>query len=221
MVGIPIEARMARIEMMMEALMRDRGMTMPPMGSIDRDDNHSDGFRSENAFSMPLLDPINPALAHMGPQPTYSHESPNWTQPSVHYVPTTSICPTRNIQLRNRIMPLPFPAPASYQHYMQSFFTDIHLRYPSLDEADFRIRSDSMLAGDYVQTHDTYLLALNYIIFACCDILLDQAAPSNDTKPRGWQWCELVNGLVDKDALLIGGMDLTLIQLLLFQVSLV
>ena len=116
-------------------------------------------------------------------------------------------------------MPLPFPAPVEHERYLHAFFTDIHLRYPCIDEADFRTRTLELLTSDVVQASSTYLVALNYIIFACCDVLLSVTPPGNDSKPPGWNWCEMVNGLVDKESLLSGDIDLTLIQLLLFQVG--
>ncbi|CBX96119.1 hypothetical protein IAQ61_001301 [Plenodomus lingam] len=65
-----MDARMARIEMMMEAIMHDRGMSIPPLpGGIDRNDSNSDGFRYGSSFDP--VDPINPALAHIGQQSTY------------------------------------------------------------------------------------------------------------------------------------------------------
>lgn len=68
---------MARIETMMEALIHERGMAMTPMGSIEREDNGSDGLRSEAAFALPLLDPINPALTQMEQQSDMLYESPD------------------------------------------------------------------------------------------------------------------------------------------------
>ncbi|KAH9876452.1 hypothetical protein J1614_003583 [Plenodomus biglobosus] len=65
-----MDARMARMEMMMEALMHDRGMPVPPLpGAVDRNDSNTDGFRYGSSFDS--VDPINPALAHIGQQSTY------------------------------------------------------------------------------------------------------------------------------------------------------
>ncbi|KAF2847482.1 hypothetical protein T440DRAFT_481710 [Plenodomus tracheiphilus IPT5] len=64
-----MDARMARIEMMVEALMHDRGMVVPPPAGIDRNESNGDGFRYGSSFDS--VDPINPALAHIGQQPTY------------------------------------------------------------------------------------------------------------------------------------------------------
>lgn len=222
MLGLTMEARMARVEVMMEALMRDRGLTITPMGSIEREDSTSDGFRSENAFAMPLLDPINPALTQMDQQQLSTAEPTVWPHQSISSNISSPVPgpPPRLIQLRSRIMPLPLPSKAETERYLCSFFTDIHLRYPCIGETSFRARHTNMMASDYVQADDTYFLALNYMIFACCDAMQDTTGGGSDHRAPGWHWCELVNGLVDKDTLLAApDLDLTLIQLLLFQVN--
>ena len=215
--GMSMEARMARIEAMMEALMRDRGLAMTPMGSIEREDNGSDGFRGDAALSVPPLDPINPALAFMGQPSLFSHEpsdSGNSALPGPG--PAFNGEPPHLIQVGNK--KLPYPSPADYQQYLASFFTDIHLSHPCIDESEFRGRSEHMLASTTIPLQDHQFLALNYSIFACCDILLN-VAPIDTGKPKGWRWLELADDLVDKRSLLNGSGDLTLIQCVLFQVS--
>ncbi|RYN32313.1 hypothetical protein AA0115_g3813 [Alternaria tenuissima] len=213
--GMSMEARMARIEAMMEALMRDRGLAMTPMGSIEREDNGSDGFRGDAALSVPPLDPINPALAFMGQPSFFSHEpsdSGNSALPGPG--PAFNGEPPHLIQVGNK--KLPYPSPADYQQYLASFFTDIHLSHPCIDESEFRGRSEHMLASTTIPLQDHQFLALNYSIFACCDILLN-VAPIDTGKPKGWRWLELADDLVDKRSLLNGSGDLTLIQCVLFQ----
>jgi hypothetical protein len=202
--GMTMEARMARIEAMMEALMRDRGLTMTPMGSVEREESANDGFPGDAALPMPPLDPINPALAFVGEPSLFPSEVSD---------PANAVF----IQLGNRKMP--YPSPTHYQQYLTSFFTDIHLSHPCIDEAEFRSRSEHMLASATVPPEDRQFLALNYTIFACCDVLLNVA--SVDTgKPKGWPWLELADDLVDKRSLLSGSGHLTLIQCVLFQASL-
>ena len=209
---------MARIEAMMEALMRDRGLTMTPMGSIEREDSGNDGFRDEPGFAMPPLDPINPALAFMGQPSLFSQDASNPTQ-SLMPAPGSPFGTeqSRIVHVGNRTMP--FPAPAEYQQYLLSFFTDVHLSHPCIDEADFRTRGEHMLSNNVVQPRDNHFLALNYIIFASCDALLN-TAPADISKPVGWRWSEAADDLLDKKSLLNGDGDLTLIQCVLFQVSL-
>ncbi|KAI2477492.1 CaiA Acyl-CoA dehydrogenase [Pyrenophora tritici-repentis] len=204
--GMSIEARMARVEAMMEALMRDRGLTMTPAGSVEREDSGSEGFRGDTAFTGLPLDPINPVLAFMGQPSPFSQESSNPAQSTVE--------PPHLVQLGNRTMP--FPNPAEYQQRLMSFFTDIHLSHPCIDEADFRSRSEHMLASPTIQSGESHFLALNYLIFACCDVLLN-TKKIGSTKPVGWQWLELADDILDKKSLLSGNGDLTLIQCLLFQ----
>ena len=206
--GMSMEARMARIEAMMEALMRDRGLTMTPAGSVEREDSGSEGFRGDTTFTSLPLDPINPVLAFMGQPSPFSQESSNPAQSTVE--------PPQLVQLGNRTMP--FPNPIEYQQRLVSFFTDIHLSHPCIDEAEFRSRSEHMLASAAIQPGETHFLALNYLIFACCDALLNTKKIVL-SKPVGWQWLELADDILDKKSLLSGNGDLTLIQCLLFQVS--
>ena len=209
---------MARVEAMMEALMRDRGLTMTPMGSVEREDGGSEGFRGDSSFLIPPLDPINPALAFMG-QPSLSQDTPN---PAHSAIPgpesSFSAEPPHLIQLENRTMP--FPSPLEYQQYLLSFFNDIHLSHPCIDETEFRSRSEHVLASPVIQPGERHFLALNYIIFACCDVLLNVSI-AHVSKPAGWAWSEMADELLDKKSLLSGNGDLTLIQCVLFQVGLV
>jgi len=214
--GMTMEARMARIEAMMEALMRDRGLTMTPMGSVEREENGSDAFRGDAALSVPPLDPINPALAFMGQPSLFSENS---LEPANPVAPGAGSLingdPSHLVQFGNR--KLPFPSPADYQQYLASFFTDIHLSHPCIDEPEFRNRSQHVLASASIPSEDREFLALNYTIFACCDILLN-VAPIDTGKCKGWRWLEMADELVDKRSLLSGCGDLTLIQCVLFQV---
>ncbi|KAI4702666.1 hypothetical protein J4E89_010388 [Alternaria sp. Ai002NY15] len=213
--GMTMEARMARIEAMMEALMRDRGLTMTPMGSVEREENGSDAFRGDAALSVPPLDPINPALAFMGQPSLFSQES---ADPAIPVAPGADSPingdPSHLVQVGNR--KLSFPSPADYQQYLASFFTDIHLSHPCIDEPEFRNRSQHMLASTTIPSEDREFLALNYTIFACCDVLLN-VAPIDTGKCKGWRWLEMADELVDKRSLLSGCGDLTLIQCVLFQ----
>lgn len=208
-----MEGRMARIEVMMEALIHERGLTLTPRGSIERDETASDGPRSEAAFSMPLLDPIHPALAQIG-QPSPEHMPP----PMFSTDPSLTSETTNHIRVGNRMMP--FPEPAKYQEYMVHFFGDIHLRHPCIDEVEFNARTQRVVSTGVAGPSDYHFLAFCYTVFALCDVLLDvnPLAVTNDTKPRGWHWCQLAESLVEKESLLSGRGDLALVQFLLFQV---
>ena len=182
---------------------------MTPAGSVEREDSGSDGFRTDMAFNSLPLDPINPVLAFMGQPSPFSQESSNPAQSTVE--------PPHLIHLGSRTMP--FPSPVEYQQRLMSFFTDIHLSHPCIDEAEFRSRSEHMLANTTIQPEESHFLALNYLIFACCDVLLNTKKNAS-SKPVGWQWLEFADDVLDKKSLLSGNGDLTLIQCLLFQVSL-
>jgi hypothetical protein len=210
-IGMSMETRMARVEAMMEALMQERGLSFTPSGSIERGDDASEGFRSETTFSMPMpiLDPIHPALQQMG------HASPEQTlAPTIPMDPLLGSDMMPSVRVENRNMP--FPDPARYQQYVASFFGDVHLRHPCVDEVEFNARVQSLMTSGIAEKNDVHFLALCYLLFACCDVLLEKSPSSH--KPPGSNWYELADSIIDKKALLRGG-DWTLIQCLLFQVS--
>jgi hypothetical protein len=212
---------MERIETMMAALMRDRGVAMTPAGLVERENDGSDGMRGVNNVDMPVLDPINPVLMHMSRQSVFSPEPPNWTQASTSAVnPPAHARTQRLIYLGDdKYFPLSFPDTLELERYLTSFFSDVHPRYPCIDEAEFRAQSDSLLSKDnVVDPIDHPLLTLHYIIFACCDVLLEVTPSHSARAPAGLHWCEIAQIIVRQEDLLSGGDSLTLIQLLLYQV---
>jgi hypothetical protein len=207
-----MEDRMARMEMMMEALAHDRGLAFTPEGRLARDE--SVGFRSETAFSMPILDPIHPALDQIAQQ------SPDQMQHSV-LADTTAISSDASAFVRAGSQNVPFPDPERYQQYVTLFFGIIHPRRPCVDEADFNARTQRVVTDGTTDPSDLHFLALCYVVFACCDAVVAERAPGtagDDDKPLGWQWFQLADSIIDKRTLLGGSDDLTLIQYLLFQV---
>jgi hypothetical protein len=208
-----MEDRMTRIEAMMEALMHDRGMTFTPNATIDREG--SEGFRSDMAFSMPILDPIHPALDQIAQQ------SPElMPHPTLATNPTPGLDATAFVRAGNQSVP--FPDPARYQQYVAHFFGDVHLRHPCVDETDFNARTQRVVTNGATEPSDFHFLALCYAIFACCDAVLEAipAAASDRNKPSGWHWLQMAESVMAKKSLLNGHGDLTLIQYLLFQVCL-
>ncbi|KAF1911943.1 hypothetical protein BDU57DRAFT_523209 [Ampelomyces quisqualis] len=205
--GLTMEERMARIEAMMDALMHERSLNFPPSAAMERED--SLGFRSDTAFSMPILDPIHPALDHMAAQ------SPELMQHSI-LAADPVLVPGASVLVRARNQSMPFPDPDGYQQYLAQFFGDVHVRHPCVDEADFNARTQRVVTNGATEPADIHFLALCYAVFACCDVV-SPIGPSDDDKPRGWRWVQLADGLVDKKLLLGGTEDLTLIQYLLFQ----
>lgn len=209
LVSTTMEVRMARIEAMMEALIHERGMTMTPMGSIEREESGSEGFHGETQFAMPILDPINPALTQMDQSSDMPFEVPDWTQPEP---------PAAEFMLQVGNRRLAFPRPDDYHQYLTSFFEDLHLRYPCIEEAAFRARGKPVLATGLLPADAVVFLALNYIIFACCDVLRTNSPSVPNSTPPGWHWVELADSLVDKRTLLDSDLDHTVLQFLLFQV---
>lgn len=209
-----MEQRMARMEAMMEALVQDRGLHFTPSGSLERE--QSVGHRSESAFSMPILDPIHPALDQMVQQsPEQQQQLALGTDPAQR--PDATVL----VRIGNQDQTLPFPEDFTHVMYVSNFFGDIHLRHPCIDETDFFARTGRILTNGALETTDVHFLALSYVIFACSQAVnhrphLHGTGP--DESP-GWRWYLLADSIVDKKALLSGCNDLTLIQYLLFQVG--
>lgn len=211
-VGMTMEDRMARIEAMMEALMHERGMSFTPSGNIEREG--SEGFRSDMAFSMPILDPIHPALDQIAQQ------SPEqMPHPVPAGIPAMGSGASAFVRVGNQSVP--FPDPAGYQQYVAHFFGDVHLRHPCVDETDFNARTQRVVTSGATEPNDVHFLALCYVVFACCDAVLEAtpSTTSNSDKPPGWHWFQLAESIMDKKSSLTHSGDLTLIQYMLFQVG--
>ncbi|XPS73054.1 hypothetical protein M3J09_005207 [Ascochyta lentis] len=193
--GLSMEARMARVEAMMEALLQDRA------------ESTTDAAMS---MSMPTLDAINPALALLGqpPQTAFAHPS---SASAIDPLLGTDIT---TLRLGSRS--LVFPAPATYQQYIDCFFRELQCFHPCVDEQLFRLRSESMLAKPEVHHDDVCFLALNYIIFAWHDASSETAEPNPDNKPAGWHWLQLADDAVGSRQL-YGQGDVSLAQFLVFK----
>ncbi|KAH8695814.1 hypothetical protein GQ44DRAFT_694852 [Phaeosphaeriaceae sp. PMI808] len=217
--GMTMESRMARIEAMMEALVQDRGLAFTPSGSIERDE--SDGHGSESAFSMPILDPIHPALDSM-------------TQQSPEHIPPPSLGNDQTMHVRAGSGMLPFPLPNRHEKYVKTFFDEVHPRHPCVDEAMFNARAHRLVSDGATEPGDIRFLAFCYLVFAYSDVVLGapkQWGPSGEgqwgptgqliptislnEKPLGWQWFLLAESLIDEKSLLNVCNDDLVVQLLL------
>jgi len=206
-----MEERMTRVEKMLEALMQERGLGFTPSGSIEREP--SIGFRSETTFSMPLLDPIHPALDQM------TQHAPEQMQDAL-LPDAPGMGLDASVYVRAGNQNVPFPDPGRYQQYVAQFFGDVHLHYPCVDENDFNTRVQQLVTHGATEPTDIHFLALAYVIFACCDVILTKSlvAANGVNKALGWQWYELADSIVDKTLLFGGSEDATLMRYLLFQV---
>ncbi|KAF2472467.1 uncharacterized protein BDR25DRAFT_302638 [Lindgomyces ingoldianus] len=217
--GISMEARMARIEGMMEALIQERGGSgVSTRGSMEREDMAGDGFQSDAAFHAPM-ETFSANLASVRQQLGFMQEMPTYTEtrsrPSV-----SAASPSGNTEslssVRVGLRCLAFPSPADFQKYIDFFFADINLCLPCVNEAEFRARSEKMLISRIIHNSDISFLALNYIIFACSDVLVDTAPSSVNGKPAGWKWFQTADELVGKRKF-CGRGDLSLIQFLVYE----
>lgn len=123
---------------------------------------------------------------------------------------------TSSIRVGSRSFP--FPNRSDYEKYIDFFFADMNQCISCINEMDFRMRSQMLQSSDSIEHGKTSFLALNFIIFACADMLVDMAPPEKLPRPPGWRWFLAANDLVGKRK--VGGQaDLHLIQFLVYEVA--
>lgn len=214
--GLSMEARMARIEGMMETLIQERTMGSTPRGSMERDDTASDIILGD-APVQAAGDIFNPSLAQAR-HSSFKLESPERPRLSTSGASPSSSADS-NVTIRLGSKSLVFPNPADYQKYIDFFFADLNPYYPCINEADFRIRSERTLATSMIHNNDATLLALNYMVFACSDIAVDVSPQATaNSKPAGWHWFQAAADALGKREL-NGRGDLTFIQYLILEVG--
>ncbi|KAJ4982653.1 fungal specific transcription factor domain-containing protein [Stagonosporopsis vannaccii] len=203
-VGLSMEARMARIEAMMETLLQERSLYSMSSASAGRDDSGGD-----LPMPMSISDPINPALSFLDQSPHVVH-------------PQDAIDPlldTETTSIRVGSQSFVFPAPATYQNYIDNFFRETQLFHPCIDEHLFRARSAKMLSGADIHPDNACFLALNYVVFALRVVLTEIVPPESDHKLPGlpgWHWLLLADDVIGKRQL-YGQGDISLAQFLLFK----
>ncbi|KZO90878.1 hypothetical protein CALVIDRAFT_371841 [Calocera viscosa TUFC12733] len=135
------------------------------------------------------------------------------------------VLPDRSLRLlQNHISigrhKLPFPNPVEYTQYIDFFFNDVNACHPCVNENDFRLRSQPLVHRRGFEHVDLEFLALNYIIFALIDALLDGTpvvAPNTGSeKMPGWNWFAAAERLIGRRKTR-GRASLTLIQILIFE----
>lgn len=161
-----MEARMARIENMMESLMLERGISLTPRISAERDAASSERFHAD--FLMQIAGEASLAFPSIS-QGELNLDSPQRIRHSVSAINLSSNADAQ-ATLRVGMKMFAFPSPAEYQKYLGVFFDDIGPYYPCINELEFRINSEKMLSAPSIQADSISLLALNYIVFASVDI---------------------------------------------------
>lgn len=136
---------------------------------------------------------------------------------SIHSPSSSTSEATRTVNVGGRLFQ--FPRAPEYTAYLDFFFNDINPCHSCVNEADFRNKSEKMLSTSSIRRDDICFLALNYIIFACADILRDMTADKGRTRLPGWVWFLAADALVGRRKI-SGKGDLTLIQFLIYEVSL-
>lgn len=204
---------MARLEGMMETLIQERAATLTPRGSMERDEAVSDSVQSDIVM-LPAGDAFNPSLPRVR-HSSFKVESPERIRHSLSGgSPQSSADFPSAIRMGSKSFA--FPTPVDYQKYLDFFFNDLNPYYPCVNEAEFRMRSDKMLATRPLPANDICFLALHYVIFACVDIAGETSNAAHN-KPPGWQWFQLASDLVG-NRVLSGHGDLSLVQTTILEV---
>jgi hypothetical protein len=124
---------------------------------------------------------------------------------------------TRGLRVGARF--LPFPSHRDYDDYVDFFFADINPCHSCVNEADFKHKNKNLRRCTFAHGDDIGFLALNYIIFACADILREIELVPNPSRCPGWNWFLAADSLLGKRKL-SGQADLCLIQFLIYEVRL-
>jgi hypothetical protein len=160
-------------------------------------------------MSMPMLDLMSPRLTlpnQVAPQLSHSQNA------------IDPLLGTNTSSLRMGSQTVIFPAPNVYQDYIDSFFRELQIFHPCVDEQLFRTRSERMLAAAEVLPSDVCFLGLNYIIFALYAASFEANRSVCDDTPDGWHWLQLADDVVGKRQL-YGQGDISLAHYLVLKVS--
>jgi hypothetical protein len=113
---------------------------------------------------------------------------------------------------------LPFPNATEYTRYLNFIFDDINACHPCLNEADFRSKCEPLITRRTVEPSSGCLVATNYILFACADILRYTGPMSTAASLPGWRWYLAADDIMGKRKI-NGRGDLSLIQFLVYEVT--
>jgi hypothetical protein len=215
--GISVEERLSRLEAKFDSFSSRIGESL--RASAEPEHEHEGDYQGGTALNAPInafknsIQPIRDQLglpSHHSPASTYQQRRATDTFES----PSLVHDPAHSIRVGSRT--LPFPSSQEYEEYARFFFDDINPCHCCINEADFRQRSQKLVLERAVGKDDVCLLALNYIIFACADILRHSSVAINEDKLPGWQWFQVADGLVGKRKV-SGRGDISLLQFLVYE----
>ncbi|KAH8816078.1 fungal-specific transcription factor domain-containing protein [Xylogone sp. PMI_703] len=217
-----VEARLERLEKSMEIVVsqlpgnQERFSVEPAQVNVDTRD-----FQGDTSFQAPIeefnanLAPVKLQLGISNQRSSSSPKSSDEMRNASATSPSGSTSdPLSSIRVGRSNMP--FPNQTEYATYIEFFFDDINPCHPCTNEADFRRRSERLLASSSVDPSEVCFLALNYIVFACADVLLGVSTTTKHSTPPGWHWFLAANDLVGKRKV-SGQGDLSLIQFLVYE----
>ena len=111
---------------------------------------------------------------------------------------------------------LPFVSSVEHDDYLHFFFHDINPCHSCVNEADFQTKVAHLRSGPAVTKDNLSFLALNYIIFACADVLQNIELNQSEATTPGWSWYLAADGIIGK-LKVSGSVDVSLIQFLIYE----
>ncbi|KAJ9613883.1 hypothetical protein H2200_002019 [Cladophialophora chaetospira] len=225
-ISTSVEHRLSRLEAKIDALVSpQREPSVRSDEAAESPFEAAEDFQGDTTFEAPLS-ALNANLESVKAQLGLG----DWTADPITSPSTRSDLPdaqitgpfspwsasTRGVRVGAQF--LPFPSPADYQKYIDFFFDDINPCHSCVNEADFRHKNRNLARGAFARNDDICFLALNYIIFACADILrnVDPIPSSRSALCPGWNWFLASDALLRKRKL-SGKASLCLIQFLIYE----
>ncbi|VUC29049.1 unnamed protein product [Clonostachys rosea] len=215
-----LDARMRQMENALQTLIQiiPRGTERP---NVDLQETDEDGgFQGDTTFNAPV-DAFNARLASLREQLGYSDtSSPSRRSDNEMTLNSASTVTGAGDELADNIRfgsrTLPFPSSPEYARYLDVFFNDINPCHPCINEPQFTSKCQKIKSTRAVDPQDACLLAINYIIFACADILTELSPVQQTRSVPGWKWYLIAEDLMNKRKL-TGRGDLSLIQYLVYE----
>lgn len=211
-----MEARMARIESMMEALIQERGISVTTRGSFELETSGNESYHAE-AASQAHPDLFGGHLVPVGQQPS-EYMEPSSSRSRAMSMLSTAMITDQPGTITFGSQVLQFPAQPVYQKYLDHFFSQLSFYHPCIDEVEFRNLSSDLVNTGQARPAQRDFLALHYAMFAYVDIESDTSAYDLGSIPPGWHWSQLVDELIGKRPG-CGAVDTTIVCVLIFQVS--
>jgi hypothetical protein len=209
-----LEHRLAQIEARLGAITDSQ--SSQGLGPLDELDHATENFQGGTAFQAPVAaieSSLGSVRAELGIRDRCSIGT---FVPAHHHAASPSQVIRRTFSISVGRDSLAFPEPTAYESYLDFFFKDINPCHSCVNEADFRSKAIALISTQRIKREDLWFLALNYIIFACADILQDTNTEVHNKELPGWNWFQIAEELIGNRKV-GGGGDASLVQYLIYE----